>query len=140
MLNRSDGKLGPNLVQSKGCIQARDAAAQATAPAETRKPVCGPQPGGAGRLNLVGSRMQFFTSLLALMVSRTIVDKTGLTDTYDIDLAFTPERQLPGVEPADPTGPSIYTALREQLGLRLEQQRELEEVLVIDRVERPTEN
>jgi uncharacterized protein (TIGR03435 family) len=145
MFNRNDGKLGPNLILSKGCIQARDAAAQATAPAEARKPVCGPQPGGAGRLILVGSRMQLFTSLLALMVSRTIVDKTGLADIYDIDLTFTPERQLPaGIDgpatAADPNRPSIYTALREQLGLKLEQQRELEEVLVIDHVERPSDN
>ena len=76
---------------------------------------------------------------------RLIVDKTGLTGRYDIDLNYATERQLPpGVEisgtPADPNGPSIYTAVREQLGLKLEQQRDQEEVLVIDHIERPSEN
>jgi uncharacterized protein (TIGR03435 family) len=89
--------------------------------------------------------MQQFTSLLALVLGRTVVDKTGLLGRYDIDLNYAPERQLPaGLEnpgtPADPNGPSIYTAVREQLGLRLEQQKDQEEVLVIDHIERPSEN
>ena len=151
MLARNDGKLGKNLVESKGCI-ARGAAAVGggaasdaeTAGAGTR--ACGPQSGGAGRLNLIGSPMQQFTSLLALMLGGTVVDKTGLPGRYDIDLTFTPERQLPeGVNlpgpAADPNGPSIYTAIREQLGLKLESQKIQEEVLVIGHVERqPIEN
>jgi uncharacterized protein (TIGR03435 family) len=89
--------------------------------------------------------MQQFTSLLALALGRTVADKTGLTARYDMDLSFTPERQLPtGVEipgtPADPNGPSIYTAVREQLRLKLEQQKNQEEVLVIEHIERPSEN
>jgi len=56
-----------------------------------------------------------------------------------------PERQFPtGPENSTPTSdvnaPSIYTAVREQLGLKLEQQRDQEEVLVIDHIERPSEN
>ena len=138
MLARNDGKLGKSLVESKGC------APRSSVDAET--PVCGPKAGGAGRLILIGTPIQQFTSLLAVMLGgRTIVDKTGLTGRYDIDLTFTPEQPIPaGVlpgPPADPNGPSIYTALREQLGLKLEAQRDLEEVLVIDHVERqPSEN
>jgi uncharacterized protein (TIGR03435 family) len=145
MLNRNDGKLGPNLTESKGCIQPGNTAAQAETPAGTQQPTCGPKTGGAGRLLLVGVPMQQFTSLLALVLGRTVVDKTGLNGRYDIDLNYAPERQLPpGVEipgtPADPNGASIFTAMREQLGLKLEQQRDQEEVLVIDHIERPSEN
>jgi uncharacterized protein (TIGR03435 family) len=145
MPNRNDGKLGPNLIENKGCIQPGAAAPPGETPAVAQQPVCGPKTGGAGRLLLVGVPMQQFTSLLALVLGRTIADKTGLTGRYDIDLNYATERQLPpGVEisgtPADPNGPSIYTAVREQLGLKLEQQRDQEEVLVIDHIERPSEN
>ena len=75
----------------------------------------------------------------------SVVDKTGLTGRYDIDLTFTPEQRIPAganvpIPAADPNGPSIYTAVREQLGLKLESQKVQEEVLVIERVERPSEN
>src|SRR5215467_5229066 len=143
MLNRADGKLGPNLIENKTCILPNGARGETTPDPKT--PVCGPKTGGAGRFLLVGQTMQQFTSLLALSLGRTIIDKTGLTARYDIDLSFAPERQLPpGVEipgtPADSNGPSIYTAVREQLGLKLEQQKDQEEVLVIDHIERPSEN
>jgi uncharacterized protein (TIGR03435 family) len=146
MLARNDGKLGKNLVESKGCVAPGSAAAKEAAPAGTQTPTCGPKTGGAGRLILVGTSMPQFTSLLALMLGRTIADKTGLTGSYDIDLTFTPEQPIPeGVNipgpAADPGAPSIYTAVREQLGLKLESQRDQEEVLVIDHVERqPSEN
>jgi uncharacterized protein (TIGR03435 family) len=142
MRNRADGKLGPKMIESKGCVEARDAAAQEAKPSAERLPVCGPQSGGVGELILKGSPMQLFTSVLALLIGGTVTDKTGLTGRYDLDLKFIPERQFTGVElPApDPDAPSIYTALKEQLGLKLESQRVLEEVLVIDHIERPTEN
>ena len=146
MLARNDGKLGKNLVESKGCISPRDAAARAAVPTGAEAPVCGPKPGSFGRVILVGTSMQQFASLLALMLSHTVIDETGLTGSYDLDLTYTPEQALPaGVSfpgpPADPNGPSIYTAVREQLGLKLDSRRVQEEVLVIDRVERqPSEN
>jgi uncharacterized protein (TIGR03435 family) len=80
------------------------------------------------------------------MLSRTVVDKTGLTGRYDLDLTFTPEQTIPAGAnipgpAADPSAPSIYTAVREQLGLKLESQRDQEEVIVIDHIERqPSEN
>jgi len=83
---------------------------------------------------------------LALMLQRTVVDKTGLAGRYDIDLTYTPDQPIPaGINipgaAADPNGPSIYTAIREQLGLKLEAQRDQEEVLVIEHLERqPSEN
>jgi len=86
-------------------------------------------------------------------LGRTVIDKTGLTGKYDFELKWTPDPGQPtaqpfgppppGVElppPPDPNGPSIFTALQEQLGLRLESQKAPVETLVIDRVERPSEN
>jgi len=142
-LNRADGKLGPNLVENKTCILPSEARGET--PPDPKAVVCGPKTGGAGRFLLVGQTMQQFTALLGLALGRTVADKTGLTGRYDIDLSFAPERQLPtGVEipgtPADPNGASIYTAVREQLGLKLDQQKDQEEVLVIDHIERPSEN
>jgi uncharacterized protein (TIGR03435 family) len=146
MLARNDGKLGKNLVESKGCIAPGKAAAEGAAPTGAEKPICGLRPGGFGRLILVGLPIQQFTALLGTMLSRTVVDKTGQTGSYDLDLTFAPEQpipagvNLPGPAP-DPNGPSIYVAIREQLGLKLESQREQEEVLTIDHVERvPSEN
>jgi uncharacterized protein (TIGR03435 family) len=73
------------------------------------------------------------------------VDRTGLKGTYDIALRWTPEEGQAFLAPAEPRSvddlaPSIFTAVQEQLGLRLESQRGPVEVLVIDRAEKPSEN
>jgi len=70
-----------------------------------------------------------------------VVDRTGLTGTFDVDLTFVPEPP-PGFPrmPASQDGVSLFTALREQLGLKLEPDRGPVEVLVIDGAEHPTEN
>ena len=80
-------------------------------------------------------------------LNRLVVDRTGLEGTFDIELHFTPEFMpkgqpgAPGGGPAiDPNGPSIFAAVQEQLGIKLDPQRGPVEVLVIDRVEQPTEN
>ena len=70
------------------------------------------------------------------------MDRTGLTGEYDIQMNFVADPSAsvkPGSE-AEPTGPSFVTALQEQLGLRLEPAKGPVQFLVIDRVERPTEN
>jgi uncharacterized protein (TIGR03435 family) len=80
---------------------------------------------------------QFVSGLARLMpnVDRDVVDRTGLTGTFDLDLTWAPD-QLTQV---DPNGPSLFTALQEQLGLRLESTTGPVRVLIIDRVERPNE-
>jgi uncharacterized protein (TIGR03435 family) len=87
--------------------------------------------------------MPRFVRLLSLLpaVARPVVDNTGLVGGYKIDLTFAPPPAPRAVD--DPTSagsdrPSIFTALQEQLGLKLEPSRGLIEVLVIDSVERPT--
>ena len=73
-----------------------------------------------------------------------VVDETGLTGAYDLVFEYTPEYNgLPpqGVEPPDPNGPTLNQALHEQVGLRLERRKKgIINVLVVDSVERPTEN
>jgi uncharacterized protein (TIGR03435 family) len=92
----------------------------------------------------------FRLSTLAVLDGRVVVDKTGLDEHYDFELEFTQE---PAFAPAtganlrEPlpasifiAGPSIFTALREQLGLRLEPRKIPIEVLSVERAERPAEN
>jgi uncharacterized protein (TIGR03435 family) len=91
-------------------------------------------------------------------LNRLVVDRSELKGLYDVDLRFTPDRipelspeALPEpirksaadqglLTPVDPNGPSIFTAVQEQLGLKLDPQRAPVDVLVIDRVHRPTED
>jgi uncharacterized protein (TIGR03435 family) len=86
-----------------------------------------------------GMTMARLAQTLRAIVGRVVTDETGLTGTYDFELRFAPDQQPPpGAPPVDPDAPSIFTALREQLGLRLEGKRGPVEMLVIDRLERPT--
>jgi uncharacterized protein (TIGR03435 family) len=81
------------------------------------------------------------SGVLAQFVDRLIVDRTGLKDTYEFELRWTPDATAVGAPaPTDPNAPSLFAALEEQLGLRLEPARAQVEVMVIDRFERPTEN
>jgi uncharacterized protein (TIGR03435 family) len=73
------------------------------------------------------------------------VDKTGLDGTYDIELTFTPDADMaqpapPGQLAADVLGPSLFTAIQEQSGLRLQAGKGPVEVIVIEAAEKPTEN
>ncbi|MCU1328696.1 MAG: hypothetical protein JWN34_4066 [Bryobacterales bacterium] len=84
-------------------------------------------------------------SMLALNLSNEleyrVVDKTGLTGKYDFELNWTPIVLRGATVPPEPQdGPSIFTALPEQLGLRLESRKGPVEVLVIDKARRPSGN
>jgi uncharacterized protein (TIGR03435 family) len=155
VLAHQDGKLGPKLSASTvDCdalrAQGRNGGPPAPPPPGAMMP-CGMRMGPG---SLTGSAMSMgqFARTLSNAVHRVVVDKTGLAGGYDFDLSFTPEQMLgggPGGGPAgpggaaglpavDPNGPSIYTALQEQLGLKLDSQRGPVETLVIDHVEAPT--
>ena len=154
LLNRSDGRLGEKL------RPAGPDCAPLTIPAGLPAPPPPPPPGaavgrggpggpaggcamffGPGFMSARRTTMDQLTRSLAPRVRRIIIDKTGLTGFYDADLEFTPEflpQPPPGAPPfPQPSGdaPSIYTAIQEQLGLKLESSRGPVEVLVIDQVE-----
>ena len=81
--------------------------------------------------------MQWFAGVLASVLGRPVLDRTGFTGSFRVLLEFAPV--APGRD-MDSTKPSLFTALEEQLGLRLESEKGTEEVLVIDHVERPSAN
>jgi bla regulator protein blaR1 len=81
--------------------------------------------------------MEWFAGVLEGVLGRPVRDKTGFTGSFQVHLEYAPVALGTA---NDTTKPSIFTALEEQLGLRLESQKGSEEVLVIDHVERPSEN
>jgi uncharacterized protein (TIGR03435 family) len=74
--------------------------------------------------------------VLSDLLSRNVVDKTGLSGNYDIDLNWTPDDQ----QGTPDAGPTLFTALEEQLGLKLVPAKGPVDTFVVDHVERPTEN
>jgi uncharacterized protein (TIGR03435 family) len=104
----------------------------------------------AGNSEIVGRRLPLSSLLrvLSRQVRRTVLDKTGLKDDYDFKITYAPDLALqPEFAAAEADslsagggGPSLFTALREQLGLRLEAQKGPVEVLVIDSIQRPSGN
>jgi uncharacterized protein (TIGR03435 family) len=143
-LARRDGKLGPQLHRSTADCAAIAAARGGSAgppPSGTDRPRCGIRAAG-GEMIAGGLPLSQLASLLSSMVQRVVIDKTGLTGIFDFELKWTPDRTPPGTPastaPGDPDAPSIFTALQEQLGLKLESAKNPVEVLVVDHVERPT--
>jgi uncharacterized protein (TIGR03435 family) len=104
-----------------------------------------------GALSARGITMPMLANELSMWVDRIVSDRTGVQGRFDVDLNWAPDRipQAPAISATsdppvamrlDPNAPSIFTAVREQLGLRLEPGRGKVEVLVVDRAERPTQN
>jgi len=91
--------------------------------------------GARGRLNGNGADMATFASALAGKLGRSVVDRTGLKGVYDFVVTWTPDE-----EQVNAPGPSLFTAMQEQLGLKLESTKGPVEVLVIDHAARPSEN
>jgi uncharacterized protein (TIGR03435 family) len=103
--------------------------------------------GGFGRITAGSTQISSLASMLGNMLGRPIYDRTNLTGSFDIQLEYTPDQmpQLPpgatlppGFTMPSPDGPSLSTALQEQLGLKLENTRGPVDVIVIDAVEQPT--
>jgi bla regulator protein blaR1 len=155
---RSDGKLGPQLKPSEVDCAAQMAAGRGRGRGMPPPPGPPPPAGtpmqcgiriGPGNMAVGGSPMTQVANSLSMFAGRIVVDKTGLAGNYDFTLMWTPD-QMPGggqrppgapePPPIDPNGPSLFTAVQEQLGLKLDSQRGPVAVLVIDRAERPTEN
>jgi uncharacterized protein (TIGR03435 family) len=106
-------------------------------------PVCGAR-ANPGRLLAGNYRVSDFARNLSGFAGRAITDRTGLTGIYNFDLTWTPDEPPPpgaSLPPwYDPNGPSLFTAVQEQLGLKLEPATGPVDVLVIDSAERPTAN
>ena len=111
--------------------------------------------GGPLRIAANVQSMTDLANMLSNQIGTPVVDKTGLTGTYDFALEFVPDRvgaggfggglaapgEVPGASPATFDGPTIFGAAQHQLGLKLEQKMGPLEVMVIDREERvPSEN
>jgi len=106
---------------------------------------------GNGSLNIKKGGMPWLTFWLAQQLGRVVIDQTNLKDEYDYQLEWTPDPGQGGAESiglppelprprAETNGPSIFTALQEQLGLRLVSQKGPVEIIVIDSVEKPSAN
>ncbi|MFN7918514.1 MAG: TIGR03435 family protein [Bryobacteraceae bacterium] len=107
---------------------------------------------GRGELTADGVPIELLANVIGRQMGKTVVDKTGLTGRYDFSLRWTPQPgeggglfRGPGpgpgpAEAADAAGPTLFTALQEQLGLRLEAQKIMADYIVIEKGEKPSEN
>lgn len=97
-----------------------------------------------GRMTATDLPMDSLVSVLSGQTSRVVIDRTGLTGHYDFTLNWTPEQRsvpLPDDHPpAGESGPSIFTAVQEQLGLKLVSEKGPVEILVVDHIEKPSPN
>jgi len=144
VLARADGSLGPGLHKSDFDCEAYIAARRGGAPPPPQRGPMDPPPcalmAGPARTIAGAASMPQITAHLTVRMERPVIDKTGLKDRFDFNLTFTPEQMPtaappPGVPPIDPNGPSIFIALQEQLGLKLEPAKAPMDVVVIDSIE-----
>jgi uncharacterized protein (TIGR03435 family) len=101
--------------------------------------------GGRGELTGLSANMGGLASRLSTLLGTIVIDRTGLTGKYDFKLQWAPDTMPPPRTPDEPVaehppGPSLLTAVQEQLGLRLETQKGPVTIIVIDSVERPSAN
>jgi uncharacterized protein (TIGR03435 family) len=100
---------------------------------------------GPGMMSAGGRSMAQLASTLAQFVQRPVANRTGLEGFFDFDLvwAYEPAVDSPPaarVEPIDPDAPSLFTAVKEQLGLKLDSVRGPVDVIVIDTISPPSPN
>jgi uncharacterized protein (TIGR03435 family) len=154
-LARDDGRLGPNLSPSTTDCQALMKAAMGRGgpppvpPSPTERMQCGMRI-GPGLMSAGSFPISEFANTLGNLVQRTVVDRTGLSGMYDAEMKFSMD-QMPGPGGAplalppgspgpDPDAPSIFTALQEQLGLKLESARGPVQLLIVEHVEPAVED
>ncbi len=101
---------------------------------------------GGRRYNATSVNMAYFVKVLTNELRKPVIDKTGLTGAYDFTLEFAPAQAPraanddPGALPSEPGAASIFTAIQQQLGLKLEAGRGPVQIFVIDHIERPSGN
>lgn len=131
VLARTDGRLGPGLRRAPVDCRDAEAVKKARASSDGKEPICTGQ-ANSTNIRFRGLSLNALATALAGPAGRLVVNRTGLTGLFDIDLEWVAVNSQDGV--------SIFTAVQEQLGLKLESTTAPFEVLVIDRIERPTEN
>ncbi|HEY7387065.1 MAG TPA: TIGR03435 family protein [Bryobacteraceae bacterium] len=140
-------KNGPKLVESRNnnCTVS-NAAAPAAPGSPDQLPPCDFLLVKRSRMDGAGVTIARLTKGLSLLLKSKVIDQTSLEGHYDLHLEWTPD--IPPAPPSDTNidpvapkipGPSLFTALHE-VGLELKSQRGLEDVLVIDHAEQPSEN
>ena len=138
--------------RKENCVT-RDPKAPPTAPVPGQKipTVCGAMATSPRSLNGTAISMEQFTTALSNTMQRTVIDRTGFSDPFDVHLGWTQDQSTPGFYapglappastlPADGSGPTIFTVLQQQLGLRLEATKGPVMIVVIDHAERPSAN
>jgi len=156
VMARKDAKLGPRLIEAKeGDCTPRDPANHLPPP-EPGKRFCGQTIIGSRRLTAVSIPIANLTQVLPRLLGHPVLDRTGLTGNFDINLEWTPDdlRTMPSPPDASDMArgpgkkggaaetlfPPLPAALQQQLGLKLDSQKGPVEILVIDRAEKPSEN
>jgi uncharacterized protein (TIGR03435 family) len=134
-----------DLVVAKGGSKLTEVAPADVTAAEDKDPEHAKHPGmmtmGPGMLKGEALQMLSIANQISYVLEKTIIDNTGLKGKYDIDLKWTPEEAKSGEDDgSSESGASIFTAVQEQLGLKLVSTKGPVETLVIDHVELPSEN
>jgi len=159
ILARADGKFGPRLRPASGVCDKWNAQMTAgragdTPPQQPKQaagaPPCGMtagiRPGTILRtFSFGGQELSELVTVLESFVGTSVIDRTGLAGRFDIELSWADTsdgRRGITLDPNDTPdrGPSLANALEEQLGLKLQREKRMAEVLVVDRIERPTPN
>jgi uncharacterized protein (TIGR03435 family) len=131
------GVLGPNFTKDEAGDCALATGPEVPPPGATAPlSACGGVSVGPGRISGRRSVMWSFTDRLSVALERPVIDKTGITGYYDITLTWTPDptpgQKLP--KGIDPLGPTLFTAIQQQLGLKLESGKQPIEIIVVDSV------
>jgi len=142
---RADRRLGRDLQESAADCTANPPVLPAQRDAD--EPPCA-QYGTIGRRIMRGFPLSRFAQMLAGEAGRVVFDKTGLTGTWNVQLEYTPDRMPPlpdgglppGISLPAPDAPNLFTAIEEQLGLKLVPARGIVDMLIVERIERPTED
>ena len=132
-------------VNCAAIFAAAKAKGEAPPPTTNDRPTCGTRI-TRGTMMTTGVTIADVARNLGPFTGRPVVDKTELAGAYDVDLIWTPEQGPPGPDGTAPSaqpssdGESLFTAVQEQLGLKLDAQRGPVDVLVIDSAQRPIED
>lgn len=133
---RHDRRLGkqvePSTVDCVAVLKAMMAGGRGGPPAGPGGPQCRLSTAGPGSVRGTDVSIGQLAQLLSVQLQRQVVDRTGLTGVFSFELSFAADQAN------DPDRPSIFTALQEQLGLKLESQRAPLETLIIDSIQQPT--